>query len=65
MEKDKAPGPDGFGARFIKICRDIIHEDLFKIVIKYQQCEKISGSTNSTFLDLIPKEKDATFFDIF
>ena len=35
------------------------------MVIKSQQCEKISGSTNSTFLALIPKEKDAVSFDRF
>ena len=65
MEQDKAPGPDSFSAIFIKICWDIIHKDLLKMVIKSQQCEKIGGSTNSTFLALIPKEKDALYFDRF
>ena len=35
------------------------------MVIKYQRCDKIGGSTNSAFLALIPKEKDATSFDRF
>ena len=33
------------------------------MVIKSQRCDKIGGSTNSVFLALIPKEKDATSFD--
>ena len=35
------------------------------MVVKSQQCEKNGGSTNSTFLALIPKEKDAVSFDRF
>ena len=65
MEDDKAPGPDGFNANFIKVCWEIVQKDLFKMVTKYQRCEKIGGSTNSAFLALIPKEKDATTFDRF
>ena len=57
MEYDKAPGLDGFNSNFIKICWEIIHKDLLKMVVKPQQSEKIGGSTNSTFLALIPKEK--------
>ena len=65
MEDDKAPGSDGFNANFIKICSEIIHKDLLKMVVKSQQSEKIGGSTNSTFLALIPKEKYAVSFDRF
>ena len=65
IEEDKAPGLDGFSARFIKVCWDIVHKDFLKVVLKYQHCEKIGGSTNSTFLALIPKEKDAVSFDRF
>ena len=65
MEDDKAPGPDGFNVNFIKVCWGIVQKDLFKMVIKSQRCDKIGGSTNSAFLALIPKEKDATSFDRF
>ena len=34
MEDDKAPGPDGFNANFIKICWEIIHKDFLKMVVK-------------------------------
>ena len=65
MEPDKAPGPDGFMNRFLKICWKTIKNDLHKMVIKSQTCNKIGGSTNSAFLVLIPKEKGATSFNRF
>jgi hypothetical protein len=65
MEPDKAPGPDGFTARFIKVCWKIIKNDLHIMIQKSQSCSKIGGSTNSAFLALIPKEKGATSFDRF
>ena len=65
MEDDRAPGPDGFNATFIKICWDVVKKDLFKMISKYQRCTKIGGSTNSAFLALIPKEKNAKSFDRF
>ena len=30
MNPDKAPGPDGFSARFYTVCWDIIKKDLIK-----------------------------------
>ena len=65
MEEDKAPGLDGFNARFVKFCWEMVHKDLLKMVLKAQQCDKIGGITNSTFMDLIPKEKYALSFDRF
>ena len=65
MEDDRAPGPDGFNANFIKLCWNIIKNDLTKIIRKSQRCSKIEGSTNSAFLALIPKEKEAKTFDRF
>ena len=55
MEKDKAPGPDRFNARFEKVCWEIVHKYLFKMVLRAQHCDRIGGSTNSAFLALIPK----------
>ena len=65
MEDDKAPGPDGFNVNFIKVCWEIVQKYLFKMVTKSQRCEKIGGSTNSAYLALVPKEKDANSFDRF
>jgi hypothetical protein len=65
MEADKAPGPDGFTPRFYKACWPIIKKDLLRMVRKSQNCLKLGGSTNSTFLALIPKEKGASNFSRF
>ena len=65
MEEDKAPGPDGFIARLLKFHWDIVYKYLHKMVMKSQNCNNIGGSTNSGFLALIPKEKDALSFDRF
>jgi len=65
MDSNKAPGPDGFTARFLQVCWPIIKRDLHKMVIKSKKCHKIGGITNSAFLALIPKEKGALSFDRF
>ena len=48
MDPDKAPGPDGFTARFYISCWDIIKKDLYIMVKKAQNCTKLGGSTNSS-----------------
>eukprot|EP00253_Pinus_taeda_P032235 PITA_32235 len=65
MDSDKAPGLDGFSARFLKVCWLIVEKDLFKMIQKSQNSQKIGGSTNSAFLALIPKEKGANNFSRF
>jgi hypothetical protein len=65
MDPDKAPGPDGFSARFLQVCWPIVEKDLLKMVQKSQNTQKIGGSTNSAFLALIPKEKGANNFSRF
>eukprot|EP00253_Pinus_taeda_P009309 PITA_09309 len=65
MDPDKAPGPDGFTPRFLQTCWHIIEKELLKMIQKSQNCQKIGGCTNSTFLALIPKEKGANSFSKF
>jgi exonuclease III len=65
MHPDKAPGPDGFTARFFQHCWEIIKSDLTKMIRKSQASSKLGGSTNSAFLTLIPKEKGALSFSRF
>jgi hypothetical protein len=40
-------------------------KDLHKMVLKSQDCKKVGGNTNSTFLALILKEKGANSFNRF
>jgi len=65
MSPDKAPGPDGFTTNFIQTCWQIVKKDLHKMVLKSQDCKKVGGNMNSTFLALIPKEKGANSFNRF
>eukprot|EP00253_Pinus_taeda_P002975 PITA_02975 len=65
LDLDKAPGPDGFTARFYLTCWPTIKKDLLRMICKSQTCTKIGGSTNSAFLALIPKDKGATDFNRF
>jgi hypothetical protein len=65
MNPDKAPGPDGFTARFYQQCWNIIKKDLTKMIQKSQQTSKLGGSTNSSFLALISKEKGVISFNRF
>ena len=65
MDLGKAPGSDGLLAKFLQICWSIVEKDHYKMVLKSQVCQKIGGSTNSTFLALIPKEKGANSFNWF
>jgi hypothetical protein len=65
LHPDKAPGPDGFTARFFQHGWNIIKSDLTKLIKKSQACAKIGGGTNSSFLALLPKEKGAASFDRF
>ena len=58
LHLDKAPGPDGFSISFYRSCWNIIKMDLVKQIIWTQCIDQIGGSTNSTFLSLIPKEQN-------
>jgi hypothetical protein len=65
MDPDKAPGPDGFTIHFYRICWNIIKPDLIRMIKGFLQKAKLGGSTNSTFLALIPKETNPASFDRF
>ena len=65
MKPDSAASPDGFTARFYSNCWDIIKYDLLQMVRNSQIHHKLGGSTNSSFLAMIPKEIGATNFSSF
>ena len=65
LEPDKAPRPDGFTIHFYRSCWIVIKVDLLRMIKYFQQKSKVGGSTNSTFLALIPKEMNPSNFDRF
>jgi hypothetical protein len=65
MELDKSPRPNGFTIHFYRACWDIIKTDILRMIKAFHQRDKVGGSTNSTFLDLISKEVNPNSFEIF
>ena len=55
MEKDKAPGPDGFTTNFFHACWDWLKEEIWALVEDSRKSESILRAIKSTFLTLIPK----------
>ncbi|MCI16088.1 RNA-directed DNA polymerase (Reverse transcriptase), partial [Trifolium medium] len=59
MNKDGAPGPDGFGAVFYQTFWDIIANDVYKAVLQFFSTGWILPNYNSNNVVLIPKSPDA------
>lgn len=59
MNKDGAPGPDGFGAFFFQTFWDIIHVDVCEAVLEFFQHNWIMPNYNSNSVVLIPKDSNA------
>ncbi|PNY02575.1 hypothetical protein L195_g025887 [Trifolium pratense] len=55
----KAPGMDGFGAKFFKSTWSIIKNDVIAAVMEFFYDEKIYSAINSTLVTLIPKHSAA------
>jgi len=59
LNKDGAPGPDGFGALFFQTFWDLVKNDVSKAVIQFFQTEWILLNFNSNNIVLIPKTNHA------
>jgi hypothetical protein len=59
---DKALGPYGFSVHFYLIYWHIIQKDLDCMIQYVQKSVRMGSSTNSSFLALIPKEKNPSSF---
>ncbi|XP_021985352.1 uncharacterized protein LOC110881381 [Helianthus annuus] len=57
-DSDRAPGPDGFNMKFIKRFRRFFEKDFIDIFYKFYETGTFSRGTTSSFIALIPKEKD-------
>jgi hypothetical protein len=60
MNRDKAPGPDGFSMAFFQVCWDVIKSDLMRVFQDFHTHSKFVKSLNATFIALIPKKHGAS-----
>ncbi|WJZ96627.1 hypothetical protein VitviT2T_015292 [Vitis vinifera] len=56
MDRDKAPGPDGFTIAVFQDCWDVIKEDLVRVFPEFHRSGVINQSTNASFIVLLPKK---------
>jgi len=56
LNRDKAPGPDGFTLAFYQDCWEVIKTDLMGVFQDFHTHSKFVKSVNATFLALIPKK---------
>jgi hypothetical protein len=55
MDRDKAPGPDGFSMAFFQDCWGVIKGDFMAVFAEFHDRGEFVKSINSTFIALIPK----------
>jgi hypothetical protein len=63
LNKDSAPGPDGFGAFFFQHFWDIIHMDVINAVLEFFTTSWILPGFNSNIITLLPKIPNASSID--
>ena len=63
LNKDGAPGPDGFGAFFFQHFQNTIHNDLFNAVIQLFTSGWMIPNYNANTIVLIPKFDNAEFVE--
>jgi hypothetical protein len=60
LNPDKAPGPDGFNAKFFQLHWDIISQDISKAVRYFFKHKKFVRELNHTFLTLVSKSNNSS-----
>lgn len=55
IDKDKAPGPDGFGSDFFRSSCNIVRVDITAAVMDFFRTGRILKEVNSTVITLVPK----------
>uniref|UniRef100_I1P400 Reverse transcriptase domain-containing protein n=1 Tax=Oryza glaberrima TaxID=4538 RepID=I1P400_ORYGL len=60
MEHNKAPGPDGFPAKFYQVFWDVIKDDLMALFHDFHEGTLPLHRLNFGIITLLPKQKDAS-----
>ncbi|RVW83847.1 Transposon TX1 uncharacterized 149 kDa protein [Vitis vinifera] len=56
LDRDKAPGLDGFTIAVFQDCWDVIKEDLVRVFAEFHRSGVINQNTNASFIVLLPKK---------
>ncbi|PNX84781.1 hypothetical protein L195_g040844 [Trifolium pratense] len=64
LNKDTAPGPEGFGAFFFQHYWDIVRQDVVNAVLEFFSTSLILLGFNSNIIALLPKISNATSIDL-
>ncbi|RVX09485.1 Transposon TX1 uncharacterized 149 kDa protein [Vitis vinifera] len=56
LDRDKAPGLDGFTIVVFQDCWEVIKEDLVRVFAEFHRSGIINQSTNASFIVLLPKK---------
>jgi len=59
MEHNKAPGPDGFPAKFYQVFWDLIKDDLMAMFVDFHNGTLPLSSLNFGIITLLPKKDNA------
>lgn len=62
-EGSKSSGPNGYNFVFIKICWNIIKEDIIRFVKDFHSKARFSKAITSSFLNLVPKNSNPQGLD--
>ena len=60
LNKEKAPGPDGFTTGFYQECWETVKNDLLRVFLEFHNNGIINQSTNVTFIVLVPKKSQTS-----
>jgi hypothetical protein len=63
LNKDSAPGPDGFGAFFFQHYWDIVSKEVINVVLEFFTTSWILPGYNSNIIALLPKTPEASSID--
>ena len=55
IDGEKAPGPDGYTAHFLKVTWPIVHKDVTEAVFYFFQTKELHPAFNSTIVVLVTK----------
>ncbi|KAH0743029.1 hypothetical protein KY290_031022 [Solanum tuberosum] len=55
IDKNKSPGPDGYGSDFFQAAWGIIGKDVTKAILEFFHIGKLLKQLNATMISLIPK----------